>query len=79
MPIEGTDLPIWGMEIDADEARRRFKSSSADGKSSKASIQRPILFYASSQSHVEHKTLHDQHYPSNQSHNTLNGLSFSAA
>lgn len=35
MPIEGTDLPVWGMEIDADEARRRFKTSSSDGKTSK--------------------------------------------
>ena len=33
VPVEGTDLPVWGMEIDADEARRRFRASSADGKS----------------------------------------------
>ena len=28
--IEGTTLPIWGMEIDADEARRTFQSASTD-------------------------------------------------
>ena len=31
--VEGTDLPVWGMEIDADEARQRFQASSAEGKS----------------------------------------------
>lgn len=30
MQIEGTTLPIWGMEIDADEARRTFQSASTD-------------------------------------------------
>ena len=27
--LEGTDLPVWGMEIDPDEAKERFRASSA--------------------------------------------------
>lgn len=26
VPIEGTDLPIWGMEIDPDQAQQDFKA-----------------------------------------------------
>jgi len=26
--LEGTDLPVWGMEIDADDARRTFQAVS---------------------------------------------------
>lgn len=29
MQLEGTDLPVWGMEIDPDEAKERFRASSA--------------------------------------------------
>ena len=32
VPVEGTDLPIWGMEIDADEARAKFQSASSEDK-----------------------------------------------
>lgn len=36
MPVQGTDLPIWGMEIDAEEAADEFRtfagSSSSTGK-----------------------------------------------
>lgn len=28
--LEGTDLPIWGMEIDADDARRTFQAVSPE-------------------------------------------------
>lgn len=35
--IQGTDLPLWGMEINADEARQRFRASSQKGKSSDVS------------------------------------------
>ena len=36
VPIEGTDLPLWGMEIDPEEARREFEefASSERGESS---------------------------------------------
>ena len=40
--IEGTTLPIWGMEIDADEARRTFQSASTD-ESKNVSILTSII------------------------------------
>lgn len=34
MPVEGTDLPLWGLEIDPDRARDDFRAFNArdDGK-----------------------------------------------
>lgn len=29
MPVEGTDLPIWGLEVDPDEAKNEFIGSNA--------------------------------------------------
>jgi arsenite-transporting ATPase len=29
VPVEGTDLPLWGLEIDTEEAKQEFLSSSA--------------------------------------------------
>ena len=33
--LEGTDLPVWGMEIDPDKAKQQFRSYSATDKGSK--------------------------------------------
>lgn len=33
--LEGTDLPVWGMEIDPDKAKQQFRSYSASDKGSK--------------------------------------------
>lgn len=35
MQLEGTDLPVWGMEIDPDKAKQQFRSYSASDKGSK--------------------------------------------
>ena len=35
--LEGTDLPVWGMEIDPDKAKQQFRSYSATDKGSKVS------------------------------------------
>lgn len=29
VPVEGTDLPLWGMEIDPEEAKEEFRASLA--------------------------------------------------
>lgn len=31
VPIEGTDLPVWGMEIDPDKATANFKAFASSG------------------------------------------------
>ena len=42
--IAGTDLPLWGLEIDADEASQRFRASSAaDGGQARATCRRSCL------------------------------------
>ena len=30
--VAGTDVPLWGMEIDPDESTKRFRASSAADK-----------------------------------------------
>ena len=35
MQLEGTDLPVWGMEIDPDKAKQQFRSYSATEKGNK--------------------------------------------
>ena len=32
VPIEGTELPLWAMEIDTEKATSDFRASSAAGK-----------------------------------------------
>ena len=36
--LEGTDLPVWGMEIDPDKAKQQFRSYSASDKGSKVGM-----------------------------------------
>ena len=36
--LEGTDLPVWGMEIDPDKAKQQFRSYSASDKGSKVGL-----------------------------------------
>lgn len=38
--LEGTDLPVWGMEIDPDKAKQQFRSYSASDKGSKVGMIR---------------------------------------
>ena len=38
VPIEGTDLPIWGMEIDPDKATANFKAFAASGGKDKLKV-----------------------------------------
>lgn len=45
--IEGTTLPIWGMEIDADDARRTFQSASSKGSVDQTKNVRTSLSAAS--------------------------------
>ena len=35
MQLEGTDLPVWAMEIDPDKAKQQFRSYSASDKGTK--------------------------------------------
>ena len=39
--IAGTDLPLWGLEIDSDEAAQRFRASSAadSGKARSSGVE----------------------------------------
>jgi hypothetical protein len=43
VPIEGTDLPIWGMEIDPDRATAEFKEFAATGGRAKVEV-RPCAY-----------------------------------
>ena len=36
--LEGTDLPVWGMEIDPDKAKQQFRNYSASDKGNKVNI-----------------------------------------
>jgi len=36
--LEGTDLPVWGMEIDPDKAKQQFRNYSATDKGNKVNI-----------------------------------------
>ena len=36
--LEGTDLPVWGMEIDPDKAKQQFRSYSASDKGTKVGM-----------------------------------------
>ena len=36
--LEGTDLPVWGMEIDPDKAKQQFRKYSATDKGNKVNI-----------------------------------------
>jgi arsenite-transporting ATPase len=38
VPIEGTSLPIWGMEIDPDKATEKFKAFAATGGKEKVQV-----------------------------------------
>ena len=35
MQLEGTDLPVWAMEIDPDKAKQQFRNYSASEKGTK--------------------------------------------
>ena len=35
MQLEGTDLPVWGMEIDPDKAKQQFRNYSQTDKGNK--------------------------------------------
>jgi len=41
--LEGTDLPVWGMEIDPDKAKQQFRNYSATDKGNKVSIYHVVL------------------------------------
>ncbi len=35
MPLEGTDLPLWGLEVDPEEATQEFKTYSKEANTGK--------------------------------------------
>ena len=38
MQLEGTDLPVWAMEIDPDKAKQQFRNYSATEKGTKVTL-----------------------------------------
>lgn len=42
MQLEGTDLPVWGMEIDPDKAKQQFRNYSANDKGNKVNIRQVL-------------------------------------
>lgn len=46
MQLEGTDLPVWAMEIDPDKAKQQFRNYSATEKGTKVDspqCQQPLM------------------------------------
>ena len=44
--LEGTDLPVWGMEIDPDKAKQQFRNYSVTDKGNKVNICHVLPFSA---------------------------------
>ena len=42
--VAGTDVPLWGMEIDPDESTKRFRASSAADKGQVRHVAKALTY-----------------------------------